>query len=95
MKQKLKKYFPVSGFTWILAIIFSSFTVININAQNRISGVVTDEGGVPMPGVSILQKGTTTGISTDFDGNYSFEPTLGQQVLQFSLIGFKTQEIQI
>lgn len=95
MKQKLKKHFPVPGFALILAMVFSSFTVINLNAQNRVSGVVTDEGGTPMPGVSVLQKGTTKGTSTDFDGNYAFDLTLGEQTLQFSLLGFKTQEIQI
>ena len=95
MKQKLKKQFPISGFALILAIVFSSFTAINIEAQNRVSGVVTDAGGIPIPGVSVVQKGTTAGASTDFDGNYSFELTLGEQILQFSYLGFKTQEIQI
>ena len=95
MKQKFRKQFPVSGFASILAIVFSSFTAVNIEAQNRISGVVTDADGIPVPGASVVQKGTSAGASTDFDGNYSFELTLGEQILQFSYLGYKTQEIQI
>ncbi|WP_282040941.1 SusC/RagA family TonB-linked outer membrane protein [Winogradskyella flava] len=95
MKQKLKKQFPVSGFALLLAIVFSSFTTINIEAQNTVSGVVKDAGGMPIPGVSVVQKGTTNGVSTDFDGRYSLELTLGEEILVFSYVGFKTQEIQI
>ncbi|WP_204344082.1 SusC/RagA family TonB-linked outer membrane protein [Psychroserpens algicola] len=95
MKQKLKKQFPVSGLALLLAIVFSSFTTINLEAQNRVSGVVTDAEGIPIPGVSVIQKGTSTGASTDFDGKYSFELTLGEEILVFSYLGFKTQEIQV
>jgi TonB-linked SusC/RagA family outer membrane protein len=95
MKQKLKKQFPVSGLALLLAIVFSSFTTINIEAQNTVSGVVKDASGMPIPGASVVQKGTTAGASTDFDGRYSFDLTLGDQILVFSYVGFKTQEIQI
>ncbi|MDB9859462.1 TonB-dependent receptor, partial [Flavobacteriaceae bacterium] len=59
------------------------------------SGVVKDVGGIPLPGVSIIQKGTTRGASTDFDGNYSLELTLGEKTLVFSYLGFKTIEIPV
>ena len=95
MKQKFKRQFPVSAFALILAMLFSSFAAINLEAQNSISGVVTDAVGAPIPGVTVLQKGTTNGVSTDFDGNYALELTLGDQILLFSYVGFKTQEIQI
>lgn len=95
MKQKFKKQFPVSGLALLLAIVFSSFTAINLEAQNAVSGVVIDASGLPIPGVSVVQKGTTNGVSTDFDGNYSLQLTLGDEILVFSYVGFKTQEIQI
>ncbi|MDC1365190.1 TonB-dependent receptor [Algibacter sp.] len=95
MKQNLKKQFPVSGLALLLAIVFSSFTAINLEAQDRVSGVVKDVGGIPLPGVSIIQKGTTRGASTDFDGNYSLELTLGEKTLVFSYLGFKTIEIPV
>ncbi|WP_345192481.1 TonB-dependent receptor [Algibacter agarivorans] len=95
MKQKLKRQFPFSGFVLMLALVLSSFTAVNLQAQERISGVVNDVGGMPLPGVSVVQKGTTRGASTDFDGNYSLELTLGEKTLVFSYLGFKTVEIPV
>ncbi|WP_170309854.1 SusC/RagA family TonB-linked outer membrane protein [Seonamhaeicola maritimus] len=95
MKQKFKRQFPVSGFVLMLVLLFSSFTVVNLQAQNKISGVVKDAGGLPLPGVSVIQKGTTRGASTDFDGNYTLELTSGDEILVFSYIGFKTIEIPV
>ena len=95
MKQKLKKPFPFSGLGLMLVIVFSSFTAINLEAQNRISGVVKDVDGMPLPGVTVVQKGTSRGASTDFDGNYSVELTSGEKTLVFSYLGFKTVEIAV
>lgn len=96
MKQKFKRQCPVFGWMLMLALVFSGFTSIDLQAQERISGVVKDVGGMPLPGVSILQKGTSRGAVTDFDGNYSIElATSGQKTLVFSYIGFKTQEIPV
>lgn len=61
-------------------------------AQNTITGTVTDAEGAPLPGVNILEKGTTNGTVTDFDGNYSLEID-GDAILVFSYIGFNTEEI--
>ncbi|MFD2727599.1 SusC/RagA family TonB-linked outer membrane protein [Hyunsoonleella rubra] len=95
MKQKIKRQFPVFGFVLMLTLLLSSFSSVNLHAQEKISGVVTDGGGIPLPGVSVIQKGTTRGASTDFDGNYSLELTLGEKTLVFSYIGFKTVEISV
>lgn len=54
-----------------------------------IVGTVTDNTGAPMPGVTIVVQGTTTGTVTDIDGKYSIEASEGQ-VLVFSFIGFQT-----
>jgi len=62
-------------------------------AQERtVSGVVTDNAGLPLPGASVLVKGTQNGTQTDFDGKYSIKAT-ASQVLVFSYIGIKSQEI--
>jgi TonB-linked SusC/RagA family outer membrane protein len=63
-------------------------------AQNTITGTVTDQENQPLPGVSIIIKGTTTGSMTDFDGNYSIEATTGD-VLTFSMIGMVSQNITL
>ncbi|TBW27615.1 TonB-dependent receptor [Gramella sp. KN1008] len=65
-----------------------------IYAQETISGMVTDENGVPLPGVNVFVKGTTVGTQTDFDGNYSLEAPVGE-TLVFSYVGYKTQEIVV
>ncbi len=95
MKHKLKERCFVSGLTLIMMLLFSSFTLSSLHAQESISGTVTDASGIPLPGVSVIQKGTTRGASTDFDGNYSLELTLGEKTLVFSYIGFKTVEIPV
>ncbi|MCE2612488.1 TonB-dependent receptor [Flavobacteriaceae bacterium D16] len=62
--------------------------------QNTVSGTVTDNTGAPLPGASIVQKGTTNGTQTDFDGNYTIDVP-GDAVLVISYIGFATQEISV
>lgn len=61
----------------------------------KISGIVTDAHGVPVPGVTIVEKGTNNNAGTDFDGKYSIDVRSNQSVLAFSYIGFKTQEITV
>ena len=63
-------------------------------AQQTVSGTVTEAGtGLPIPGVNILIKGTNTGTASDFDGNYSLSGVNENDVLVFSYVGFKVQEI--
>ena len=72
------------------------FFTANINAQNKtITGTVTDgDLGGPLPGVTILVKGTAQGTSSDFDGNYTID-VAANATLVFSYIGYKTQEINV
>lgn len=68
------------------------FVVHYSNAQQRtISGVVTDQDGVTLPGVNILVKGTVRGTQTDFDGNYAIQATSGE-TLVFSYTGQRPEE---
>lgn len=60
--------------------------------QNSVTGTVTDENGQPLPGANIVEKGTTNGTQTDFDGNYSITLTTDAPILVFSYIGFQKQE---
>jgi TonB-dependent SusC/RagA subfamily outer membrane receptor len=60
-----------------------------------VSGVVTTASdGLPLPGASIIEKGTSNGVQTDFDGKYSLKTTSGNTV-QYSYIGMKTEELPI
>ena len=60
-----------------------------------VTGVVSDEDGNPMPGVTVLLKGTTTGTVTDFDGKYSLEVENEESILIFSFIGMAPQEVPV
>ena len=63
-------------------------------AVKRVVGVVTDASGMPLPGTSVVVKGTTIGTITDFDGNYSLAIPYGQELV-FSYIGQVTQELPL
>lgn len=60
-----------------------------------ITGKVTDSSGTSLPGVSVVVKGTTTGIITDLDGKYTLPKVSENAILQFSFVGMKMQEIAI
>ncbi|MDR7210899.1 TonB-dependent receptor [Flavobacterium piscis] len=60
-------------------------------AQTEVSGVVTDKTGTPLPGVNIVEKGTTNGVSTDFEGSYIIKVKNGA-TLVFSYVGYGTIE---
>ncbi len=63
--------------------------------QKQISGKVSDKTGQPLPGATVFIKGTTKGVSTDFDGNYSITVADPDNVLVFSSLGFESQEITV
>ena len=72
-----------------------AFVVQLTFAQDKtITGNVTDDTGLPLPGVNIIVKGTATGTQSDFDGNYSIGASVGQ-TLVYSYVGFTQQEIAV
>ncbi|MEQ9468743.1 MAG: carboxypeptidase-like regulatory domain-containing protein [Ekhidna sp.] len=64
------------------------------NIRRTVSGKVTDDSGESLPGVNVVVKGTTTGTTTDLDGNYRIDVNEGNSLI-FSFIGFETQEVAI
>ncbi len=62
--------------------------------REKISGTVKDPSGEPLPGVTIIVEGTTTGTVTDIDGNFSVEANEGQALI-FSFIGFERQRVVV
>ena len=63
--------------------------------QVLVSGLITDESGVPMPGANIVEKGTTNGTQADFDGKFSIQLDSENATLVISYIGFATQEVAL
>ena len=66
----------------------------NLIFGQNVSGIVTDDTSQPIPGVSVVIKGTTTGTSTDFDGNYTLKANNGD-TLVFSYVGYEAQEVAV
>jgi len=87
MKTKLKAFFWFfSLFCWLAAW----------GQTNQITGIVYDPQGVPIPGANVLLKNTTTGVVTNFDGEFSIEvPQNTDNVLVFSSIGFASKEFPL
>jgi len=82
-------------FKLLKKLVFSTiFMFGSIAFAQTVSGVVTEASG-PLGGVNILEKGTSNGVLTDFDGNYSINTTTKDPVLVFSYIGYLSQELTV
>ncbi len=73
-------------------IVFFLSCSFAFSQELQVSGIVTDDTNEPLPGVSIVVKGTTIGATTDFDGNYQITVETGQTLI-FSYVGFTSQEV--
>lgn len=63
--------------------------------QNTVTGKVIDDTGESLPGVNVTVKGTTIGVMTDFDGNYSINVPNNNSILVYSFIGYNPQEVTV
>lgn len=66
-----------------------------LSQQKTVSGTVLDSGGQPLPGVTVVVKGTTQGTVTNMDGNYSISNLSDEAILVFSFVGMKTTEMVV
>lgn len=82
-----------TNFKWIYALFLVMFVQFSFAQSKTVTGTVTTDGQ-PLPGVTVVVKGTNTGTQTDFDGKYSINVNVGQ-TLEFSYIGMKTQPIAV
>lgn len=87
-------YNVVDNLIIIAPKLMSNFSRIGDQKQT-VSGKVTDSSGTPLPGVTVVVKGTTTGIITNADGNYSLSNVPADATLVFSFVGMKAQEIPV
>ncbi|MDT7827945.1 SusC/RagA family TonB-linked outer membrane protein [Pricia sp. S334] len=78
----------------VLTLLLALVVQVSFAQEKTISGTVTDQDGLPLPGVNIVVQGTTTGTQTDFDGNYSIQASEGQ-VLSFTYVGQQSQEMTV
>ncbi len=105
VKSKKRSSFFKSGFLSMLICLGAQMVQANAmtttsdevkakTVQSTITGTVTDENGNPLPGTSVVEKGTTNGTQTDFDGNFSIDVG-SDAVLVFRYIGYKNLELAI
>ena len=74
----------------LVALFFMAATVMG---QTKVTGTVVDENNQPLPGSSVLEKGTTNGTESDFDGQFTLNAQSNSGVLVISYIGYKSMEI--
>lgn len=87
MNKKIHCFLMFAALLFIQGIMAQSATV---------SGIVTDATtGSPLPGVNVVEKGTSNGTSTDFDGNYSITVSSNSATLVFSSLGFLSKEVAV
>lgn len=81
---------PKKKLKLVLLLVF--LVQLSYGQEITVTGNVTDQSGLPLPGVSVIIKNTTNGTETDFDGNFSINTKVGQ-TLVFSFVGMLKQEI--
>lgn len=80
----------------LLACFFWVMVFFNVSAQQKtLTGTVVDSGGEPLPGVSVVIKGTTVGTVTNQEGKFSINAPFTAKTIQFSFVGMKLQEEEI
>lgn len=77
-------------FSVILTLMLALVVQISFAQNKNVSGTVSDDSGLPLAGATVIIKGTSTGVSSDFDGNYSISTSVGD-VLVFSYVGYLNQ----
>ena len=77
-------------FSVILTLILALVVQISFAQEKSISGTVSDNNGLPLPGATVIIQGTSSGVTTDFDGKYSISASQGD-VLVFSYVGYANQ----
>jgi len=81
-------------FSGILTLLLAFIVQFTFAQEIAISGTISDQSGLPLPGVNIIVKGTTNGTQSDFDGRYSIKAKTGD-VLTFSYVGLKKMEVTV
>ncbi|OAB79613.1 SusC/RagA family TonB-linked outer membrane protein [Cochleicola gelatinilyticus] len=81
-------------FSGILTLLLALVVQVSFAQQKTVTGTVSDDSGLPLPGANVIIKGSSSGTQTDFDGKYAISVEPGK-TLTFSYVGFETQEIVV
>lgn len=92
----LKMSNTLSNERTFIVFLFAMFISFELSAQSlEVRGVVKDTSGETIIGASVLEKGTTNGVITDFDGQFVLSVSSQNAVLQISYVGYKTEEVSV
>ncbi len=81
-------------FSGILTLLLAFVVQFTFAQEKTVSGTVSDNNGLPLPGATVIIEGTSTGASADFDGNYSIIANVGD-VLNYSFVGYTGQSLPV
>lgn len=81
-------------FTSTLMLVMAFMVQLGFAQEKTVTGTVSDTSGMPLPGASVIVKGTSSGTSTDFDGKFAVDVQVGQ-FLVISYVGYSTKEIEV
>ncbi len=81
-------------FSGILTLLLAFVVQLTFAQEKTISGTISDNSGLPLPGATVLVKGTSNGTSTDFDGKYSIKANQGA-TLVVSFVGYSSKEVKV
>lgn len=100
--KKWLKFIDLLQLRYVAFACFLIFGLVVVNAapvlaplQEVVTGTVTDDNNMPLPGVTVREMGANNGTQTDFDGNYSIALESTDAVLQFSYVGMETVEREV
>jgi TonB-dependent starch-binding outer membrane protein SusC len=91
-QERIFQHFKKKMFMGMIMLFAMNITYAQ---EHVVKGLITDESKIPIPGASIVIKGTTSGVLTDVEGKFSLNAPSGSTVLVISYIGYETQEIQV
>ncbi len=94
--KKLLEFFSVFKKRGVFLVVFFGFGIFSVLGQNKtISGTIVDKDGYPLPGASVIEKGTKKGAESDFDGKFSITVSNESAILVISYLGFSSKEVNV
>lgn len=94
--KRLRLFSRMFFIQWLfLTALFSLVTMSGYAQGKTVTGKIIDSTGEPVIGASVLVKGTTNGVISDIDGNFSIQGVANDAILQISFVGYKAQEISV
>jgi TonB-linked SusC/RagA family outer membrane protein len=92
--SKIYKFYGIIGMLMMIAMLLGAGSQLAYGQNLNVTGNVKDDNGGVLPGVSVLIKGTKTGVVTNVEGNFSISAPSGA-ILSFSFVGYETKEVKV